>query len=542
MMNCKKCSACLLFIVLLILTVALPSHADVGDVVSNVNAPSRCPTGLAFDGAHIWMCDRKSALIYELEPASGKVLKTFPAPGYFPGGLGFDGDHLWVTDLREKKIYRMNRETGEYDNELEMPTTHVTGLAFAKGHMYICDSSDKVIASIDSRDGTVIDSFPAPDRNPMGLAFDGKYLWCSDRVKDRIYAIDPAYKKVLFSFNSPGKYAWGLAWDGAHLLNVDYQSRKIYRIKVRDEKKYSLSDLRDSRITFTSTIRNQGPGSVKRLRFNIACPEECVSQKLLSPVVWQPGGGQMLTDQYGQKVMSFTFSDIPPAQSRSAAFTLDARIWALSYFVYPDEVGSMEEIPSEIKSLYLRDESKYDINSEYMQNLVKRLAGNERNPYWRARKLYDYLISHIKYKLEGGWNTAPTVLKRGTGSCSEYSFAYISLCRAAGVPARYLGTVVVRGDDASYDDVFHRWCEIYLPRYGWIPVDANAGNEPMPGDQALSFGGYKNRFLITTRGGGESTCLKWGYNAIENWSFLGKCRVSQEDMAEWEPLGGEGKP
>lgn len=41
----------------------------------------------------------------------------------------------------------------------------------------------------------------------------------------------------------------------------------------------------------------------------------------------------------------------------------------------------------------------------------------------------------------------------------------IAMCGAAGLPARYVGALVVRGDDASLDYVFHRWVEVYLPMH-----------------------------------------------------------------------------
>ncbi|MCD6331566.1 MAG: transglutaminase domain-containing protein [Thermoplasmata archaeon] len=49
-----------------------------------------------------------------------------------------------------------------------------------------------------------------------------------------------------------------------------------------------------------------------------------------------------------------------------------------------------------------------------------------------AIKLHDYVIKTLDYAIDGRWDDAPTVLKRGNGSCSEYCFAYIALCRAAG--------------------------------------------------------------------------------------------------------------
>lgn len=140
------------------------------------------------------------------------------------------------------------------------------------------------------------------------------------------------------------------------------------------------------------------------------------------------------------------------------------------------------------------------------------------------------------YELSGGWNTAPTVLTRGNGSCSEYSFVFISMCRSAGIPAKYVGSVVVRGDDASIDDVFHRWVEIYLPGYGWLPVDPSGGDKPSPRDQARCFGSLSNRFLITTDSGGNSKTLGWYYNTNEFIITQPDTKYEVETFAEWEPI------
>ncbi|MCK4296906.1 MAG: transglutaminase domain-containing protein, partial [Candidatus Marinimicrobia bacterium] len=146
------------------------------------------------------------------------------------------------------------------------------------------------------------------------------------------------------------------------------------------------------------------------------------------------------------------------------------------------------------------------------------------------------LIDHMYYEMVGGWNTAPTVLERGNGSCSEYAFVYISMCRAAGLPARYVGSVVVRGDDASMDDVFHRWAEVYLPGYGWIPVDPSGGDRELPRDQANYIGHIANRYLITTESGGGSETMGWTYNSNEFWTTEPQTKVYIETIAEWEPV------
>jgi len=122
-------------------------------------------------------------------------------------------------------------------------------------------------------------------------------------------------------------------------------------------------------------------------------------------------------------------------------------------------------------------------------------SGRRKNPYWIVRRVYEYLADHLSYNLKpvGGWNPAPTVLKRGTSSCSEYSYTMIALCRSLGVPIRYAGAVSLRGDDASFDDVFHRWTEVYLPPYGWIPFDVNKETPVMGLLRGQSHGHWEHR-------------------------------------------------
>jgi len=63
--------------------------AGPGDVIKKMAAPSPCATGMAFDGKTFWTADRKTDKLYQIDPASGKVLTTLAAPGYFCTGLAW---------------------------------------------------------------------------------------------------------------------------------------------------------------------------------------------------------------------------------------------------------------------------------------------------------------------------------------------------------------------------------------------------------------------------------------------------------------------
>jgi len=510
--------------------------AVTGDIEKSFPSPGFCPTGLAFDGKYLWNCDRKTDMIYKIDPRDGEVKDSISSPGFQPVGLTWDGKFLWNVDGEENLIFQIDPRTGMAVKTLYAPCERPEGLTWDGRYLWIADDRTNQIHRISTEDGTTINTIPSPSSHPCGLAYDGKYLWVSDRISDLIYMITPERGEVILFFDAPDAYARGLAWDGKYLWNVDYQTDEIYKIKIHDEETYSRTDAKEEVLEFTNQVRNYGPGVVKELDIYLAVPEDLPNQKILGEIEYFPSPTDFLTDRWGQKVAHYKLRDLKSTEFISVGMKVKARLYKVRYFLFPEKVGRLEDIPRSIRERYLADDTKYSIHDPFIQKCAKEAVGEETNPYWIARKIYNYVIDNMEYELAGGWNIAPTVLKRGTGSCSEYSFVYIAMCRASGLPARYVGSVVIRGDDASTDDVFHRWVEVYLPNYGWIPVDPSGGDRATPEGQAKAFGNLNNRYLITTISGGGSEYLEWTYNSNEKWTSLGKCKVYSEHIGEWSPL------
>ncbi|MGM0483880.1 MAG: transglutaminase domain-containing protein [Candidatus Krumholzibacteriota bacterium] len=519
---------------LLVWFLAAPLKAVPGDISNRIDPGLSHLTGITWDGKQYWVADRTEDKFFAIDPEGGEIAASITSPAYFPSGLAFHGKLLWNTDPGSGKIYATDPESGRHVRTIDSPTPSPTGITWEGDYIWICDNRSDKILKISPGDGTTITSFPAPAGDPRGIVFHRGYLWCSDRVSDKIYMIDPETGWVIIILDSPGPFSWGLASRDQYLVNTDYQKDMIFELVCEDESNFTTYDNRRASVTFSTEAVATGPGKVKSLDIFFAVPSERNNQKLLREVFFSPEPARFIMDSWDQKVANFHAEDLGPGSSFEVTMRAEIETSAIRYFIYPEKVGT--DIPREIRKRYLADEDKYDIENPYIRGLVDRVVGDEKNIYRKARSLYQYLIENMEYELAGGWNTAPTVLKRGTGSCSEYTFSYVALCRAAGVPARYVGSLVVRGDRASYDEVFHRWNEIYLPGYGWIPVDANAGDSEYPARQGEGFGGISNRFLITTEGGGNSEYLDWSYNHMNKWVTEGKCEVRFFTAAEWEPL------
>jgi len=516
--------------------------AYTGQIKQMFDAPAEWSTGMTFDGTHLWLADRKTDMLYCINPKNGKVERELPAPAYWPTGLAWDGENLWCADMKGGlpltenyfgKVYKINPKDGSILHALNVPVSAPTGLTWDGNYLWCVDHLRHELVQFDPDDGTTIRSFPSPASDPRGLTFDGTYLWISDRLKDEIYMVEPKNGKVIIVFQSPDQYPRGLAWDGESLWNADSQSDKIYKIQIKDDELFRVSNPRQASVKLIHEYTNFGPGDALSTTAFLAIPVDRPSQKIMD-VSYSEKPDKIHTDQWGQQTAVFEKGVLVPGKKREAWMHVRAELYNVDYFVFPDQVGSESDIPSEISDKYLVDNEKYDITNPIIQKGLKEAVGETKNLYWKARRIFDYLIDHMYYEMQGGWNTAPTVLERGNGSCSEYTFVYIAMCRASGIPARYVGSVVHRRDDAAMDDVFHRWVEIYLPNFGWIPVDPSRGDKQSPRDQAMAFGHLSNSFVITTQSGGGSETMEWDYNFNDRYTSQPKSFVVPDYYADWE--------
>jgi len=535
----------LLTTLLVLVAFCSTSFAYSGDIVKSFSTQSNYPTGLCFDGKNLWLADRGTDKIYCLNPETGALIRQIESPAYWPMGLAWDGKYLWNADYRGRTdksedldgmIFKIDPKDGTILKTLQSPAKSPKGLTWDGKYLWcVDDKADKVI-QFSQVDGTTIKSFKSPAKDPKGITFDGKYLWISDRGTDEIYMVDPKTGFVIIILDAPGNCIHGLAVDNKKLWTVDFEDDKIYQLKIRDSEKFVRKDKQLHKVTFNHNVTCYGPGKIKTLDVNIALPENRDNQTILGEINYNIKPNEILTDIWGQKTALFQFKDIKPGEKTEIQVTTVFESYNVRYFIYPENVGSLKDIPKDIKEKYLIDDEKYQINSIVIQETIKQIVGNEKNPYWIMRNIHQYLIGHLHYLMDGAWDTAPTVITNKHGSCSEYSFVFIALCKAAGLPTRYVGSTWDRKELAYMDDVYHRWVEVYLPNYGWIPTDPTHGDRTTPRDQAYPIGLVRNSALITTQSGGGSSTMEWTYNSNENYTTEPKTNINITNYADWDKV------
>lgn len=89
------------------------------------------------------------------------------------------------------------------------------------------------------------------------------------------------------------------------------------------------------------------------------------------------------------------------------------------------------------------------------------------------------ILAAMPYKT-GSTQTATTAeqaLQIGAGVCQDHAQVFVSTCRVAKIPARYVsGYLMINGQVAQ--DATHAWAEAHLDGLGWVGFDVSNGVSP----------------------------------------------------------------
>lgn len=129
---------------------------------------------------------------------------------------------------------------------------------------------------------------------------------------------------------------------------------------------------------------------------------------------------------------------------------------------------------SDLYKKYTQPEDLIESDNPEIVSEAESLTCNVSDFHEKVLKIYEFVKNHIHYVIQPEERGALWALKNKTGDCSEYSYLFVALCRAAGIPARVQAGFAFHGFSETLKDG-HMWAEYYLGNYGWVPVDATWG-------------------------------------------------------------------
>jgi hypothetical protein len=125
----------------------------------------------------------------------------------------------------------------------------------------------------------------------------------------------------------------------------------------------------------------------------------------------------------------------------------------------------------ELYRKYTQPEDLIQSNDPEIVQKARNVTSNANTTSAKASRIYDFVVKHIHYAAQDEERGALWALEKGAGDCSEYSYLFIALCRASGIPARAKAGFAFHYSSETMEDG-HMWAEYYLGDYGWVPVDA----------------------------------------------------------------------
>ncbi len=148
----------------------------------------------------------------------------------------------------------------------------------------------------------------------------------------------------------------------------------------------------------------------------------------------------------------------------------------ICYADYPkisDE--AVKPLPEGFPQRYLEERPPHIVFTPEVKALAAKIVGDEKNPLAKARLIWHWINANIRYAFEDEYCTIPSFVNKclsvHKGDCGIQSITFITLARAAGVPARWQSGWQMKPGDIN----MHDWAEIYVEPWGWIVVDASYG-------------------------------------------------------------------
>ena len=110
-----------------------------------------------------------------------------------------------------------------------------------------------------------------------------------------------------------------------------------------------------------------------------------------------------------------------------------------------------------------------------VRRLAREIVGKETNPLEKALLVFRWVSANVPWCSEMEYSIIPNLSEKGLsarrGDCGVQGMVFITLCRAAGVPARWQSGWQTKPGDWN----MHDWSEFYVEPWGWLPADASYG-------------------------------------------------------------------
>lgn len=341
---------------------------------------------------------------------------------------------------------------------------------------------------------------------------------------------DNVYKEnVTLTVNFPKKYGL-IKYEPAFLNKRESTNRTILSGQMlgigNDDKYYLRVKFADTlvhyNVTYKYTFTNEGSKTEDVFEYEVIGPFERGMQEVLQ-IFCIPTPVSISYDESGNPRYKFKIRSIASGGQTTMTMNLLIKI-RLSPDYNESSSEQLDKIPSTLLKYTTADEY-WEVDNPTINSLSKNLTEGQTGVLNKVKAIYNFVVDNVEYdysKLEKQASErerygAIKTYTLGKGVCGDFADLFVTLCRSSGIPA-----IVVKGFIYDRDGLFpqeengHAWTEVFIPEYGWLPVDPT---------WAL-FGSLEGRHIseLLKRDSSEPTQIQW--RASEPFSYEMKYDVS----------------
>lgn len=288
-------------------------------------------------------------------------------------------------------------------------------------------------------------------------------------------------------------------------LHPDSAPKALYRpedlehvIATYDKTGKNYNSPHRFRITYTLTVHPDAVPAGETVRAWLPYPHEGNRQHDIHLISTEPAR-RIVADP--SDPLSCVYLEKPAVKGAAARFQVVFDYTSDAYYqsLDPARVTAIDRNDPALKP-FLGEDSTQIVFTDQIKKLSQEIVGAETNPCVIAHQLFEWSANHLPWAPAREYSTIPNLpdyaLGCGHGDCGIKTMTFMTLCRYNGIPAHW-----ETGWTPALIEDMHDWCEIYLPPYGWVPMDVTYGLTSCPDERGkwFYFGGIDaDRLVLNT--------------------------------------------
>lgn len=199
---------------------------------------------------------------------------------------------------------------------------------------------------------------------------------------------------------------------------------------------------------------------------------------------------------------TYRMDELEPGSSREVSRQIIVTATPLRAGIVKEFLVSYDPSHPELADALVADKW---IRPDLVPRTTARVIGNLRDDWSKSRAVYDYILELLSWDENPPSRVIPDYISTAAADSEGYSYLFVSMARAAKIPARPVGGIIVLNDGTTRS---WWWAEVWMEGVGWIPVDPALGDggdnivlSGVDGEAAdYYFGGLEGRHIAFSRG------------------------------------------